>query len=168
MQTKIFSHIKEKTTYMHGLNKPNMPGKAAIPSTQAHHHSRHFRITIAQMEVRRLCINELLQHPRTALFWKSSETTLLAWSKIIHKLSSFSSLFAPKAAAWHSIQACIDEPINFQVGQDQGAHKLGQLYLEAIARGWKAILCLAIPVHTSPVIYDQTPQLTFIIASLGV
>lgn len=29
----IFSHIKEKKTYVHGLSKPNMPGKAAIPST---------------------------------------------------------------------------------------------------------------------------------------
>lgn len=32
----IFSHIKEKTPYMHGLNKPNMP---AVPSTQVHYHS---------------------------------------------------------------------------------------------------------------------------------
>lgn len=49
--------------------------------------------------------------------------------------------------------------MNFHGGQDQEAHKL---YMGAIARGQKATVCLAIPVHTSPVIYDQTPQITFI------
>lgn len=48
---------------------------------------------------------------------------------------------------------------SFHVGQDEEAQKLGQLYLGAVVRGQKVTLCLAIPVHTSPAIDDQTPEL---------
>lgn len=57
--------------------------------------------------------------------------------------------------------------MNSHTGQDQEAHKPAQVYVGATARGRKVILCLAIPVHTSPAIYDQTQQ-SFIKANLGV
>lgn len=63
----------------------------------------------------------------------------------------------------------IDKQMNSHTEQNQKAHKPGQLYVGAMVRGWKVILCLAISARISPLIYDQTPtQLNFITANLDV
>lgn len=74
----IFCHIKAKTPHMPGLNETNMQQPQAHGSIAISYKLEALLLRWRFIDY----IKKLLEHPRTALFLKSHENTLLAWTKI--------------------------------------------------------------------------------------